>query len=79
MLAFVLRYRDRVYYGELNNGQPVTFGSGKKDTVQIREMSEEQICIRGIGEQIAMQLRAPFLPRQENISCLLYTSPSPRD
>lgn len=68
MLAFALRYRDRIYYRTLADGQQITFGSGKKDTLQIREMSEEQLCIRAAGEQVTLQTRRPFAPRQETVS-----------
>lgn len=65
MLALTLRYRDRIYYRELAEGQQITFGSGKKDTMQIREMAEAQLSIRATGELIALQTRQPFTPRQE--------------
>ena len=67
MLAFALRYRDRIYCRNIADGQQITFGSGKKDTVQIREMSEEQLCLRVSGDRITLQTRLPFLPRQETV------------
>lgn len=68
MLAFALRYREHIYYRNIADGQQITFGSGKKDTLQIREMAEEQLCIRALGERITMQTRPPFQPRQEAVS-----------
>lgn len=68
MLAFALRYREHIYCRNIADGQQITFGSGKKDTLQIREMAEEQLCIRASGERITMQTRPPFQPRQEAVS-----------
>lgn len=68
MLAFALRYREHIYYRNITDGQQITFGSGKKDTLQIREMSEEQLSIRATGEQITVQTRPPFAFRQETVS-----------
>ena len=59
MLAFALRYREHIYCRNIADGQQITFGSGKKDTLQIREMAEEQLCIRASGERITMQTRPP--------------------
>lgn len=68
MLAFALRYREHIYCRNIADGQQITFGSGKKDTLKIREMAEEQLCIRALGERITMQTRPPFQPRQEAVS-----------
>lgn len=67
MLVFALRYRDRIYCRNLADGQQISFGSGKKDTVQLREMSEEQICIRAAGERLTVQTRPPFAARQDSV------------
>lgn len=68
MLAFALRYHDRIYCRNLADGQQITFGSGKKDTIQLREMSEEQICVRAVGNRLTIQTRSPFVSRQDSIS-----------
>ena len=64
MLAFTLKYKDSIFYQQLESAQKITFGSGKKDTIQMREMSEAQISISAFGEQIALQTRPPFAARQ---------------
>ena len=46
MIVAALRYKDRLYYQELENGQSVSFGSGKKDTIQVLDMEKEQIPIK---------------------------------
>lgn len=68
MLAFTLKYKDRIFYQQLESAQKITFGSGKKDTIQMREMSEAQISISAFGEQITLQTRPPFAARQETVS-----------
>lgn len=68
MLAYALRYRERIYCGNIADGQQLSFGSGKKDTFQIREMSEEQISLRAAGEQVTLQTCPSFAPRKETVS-----------
>lgn len=60
MLALALRYKDRIYYRQLEGNDKVSFGSGKKDTVKLQNMCEEQLHISTYGERISIRSRAPF-------------------
>ena len=80
MLALALRYKERIYCQQLDGSQRITFGSGKKDTVKLLDMTEEQLSVSAAGERLNIQTRAPFRfsqgstqpePQPKNSSLLL--------
>ncbi len=60
VIVIALRHQDRLYYKSLSPGETVTFGSGKKDTVQVQGMTEKQISLKEQNGAVAVQTRAPF-------------------
>lgn len=68
MFAFSLVYNNHLYYCELNGANRITFGSGKKDTVQVVGMTESQLIITVLNGNISVRSNAPFNFTQENVT-----------
>lgn len=67
MIVAALRYKDRLYYQELENGQSVSFGSGKKDTIQVLDMEKEQIQITGETQGLNVRTKSPFPNQRKSV------------
>ncbi len=56
--AIVFFYRDRIYYGEIEEGQKLTIGNGKKEDIRIEEKETLQVQIKWKKGRERMQVTA---------------------
>lgn len=61
MIAVAIRYKDRIFYQELQSGQRFSVGAGVKDDVRVLDMVESQLVVSiQSNETILVQTKAPF-------------------
>lgn len=58
VLTFV--YKESLYHTEVEYGQKITIGSGKKDTMQVQEFESEFIVIKWKGNKPLLNIKAPY-------------------
>lgn len=51
----VLIHKDRLYYGLIQNGGQITFGSGKKDTVLVEDYEPKQLTIYSRNGRVSIK------------------------
>ena len=60
MIAVAIRYKDRIFYQELQSGQRFSVGAGVKDDVRVLDMVESQLVVSiQSNETILVQTKAP--------------------
>lgn len=59
-LAVVFRFREREYYKELSNGEEVSFGCHKKDTIQIPQSKEHMLWLKAMSDEVQAAADAPL-------------------
>ncbi len=60
MIALSLQYKEKLFYCEIESSQKMTYGSGKKDTVQIHDMVENQIVVNAVKDILSVSATGPF-------------------
>lgn len=68
-LAIAFRYQEREYYKELSSGEEVTFGSHKKDKIQIPNSVEHMLWIREMADEVKIVSADPLNKADRNYPC----------
>ena len=68
-LAITLRYKDREYYNLISNGEELTYGSHKKDNVQIPDAKEHLMMLRGSSDEVQIGVELPLRTAKSVLEC----------
>ena len=68
MIGISLQYQNWNYYQELAEGQKLSFGTHKKDTVQVDGMVESQVEVTAGNNQLTVQVKPPFHCQTDAVS-----------
>ena len=68
-LAITLRYKDREYYNLISNGEVLTYGSHKKDNVQIPDTKEHLMMLRGGSDEVQIAVESPLRTAKSVLEC----------
>lgn len=68
-LAITFRYQDREYYKELSNGEEVSFGCHKKDTVQIPGSKDHMLRLKAMADEVQAAAEPPLHLSSRMLSC----------
>ena len=64
-VAISLKYKNHLYYSIINSNRQVSFGSGKKDTVKVDDMTEGQYVFYAKGAGISLKQNGPLQTMQD--------------
>lgn len=67
MIAFILKYKEHMYYQSLSDTDSITFGSDKKDTVYVSDLTGGQITVSVKDEKLSVQTKPPFSFSEKNL------------
>ena len=68
MIAVAIRYKDRIFYQQLQSGQRFSVGAGVKDDVRVLDMVEGQLVVSiQSNETILVQTKEPFQVSASNL------------
>lgn len=61
-MAFVVTflYKDSIFHTEIEEGQKITIGSGKKNTIMVPELQEDQIVMKWKGQRLLLNSKMPY-------------------
>lgn len=68
-LAVTFRYGKREYYKELSEGEELSFGCHKKDTIQIPELKAHMLFLRATADEVYAVAEAPFYLPSRMLPC----------
>ena len=66
-VSIVLLRNDRLYYASADRGSEITFGSGKKDTVQVADFTSSQITVKINFDSFNVQAKKHFGIEKKNV------------
>ena len=68
-LAVSFRYKDREYYKELVEGEKISFGTHKKDIIQIPDSTEHLLRLKAMGDEVQAAAETPLSLPNFILSC----------